>query len=200
MQMTTLFGAAGTLVGLVRAVPQLIRILRARDAHGVSVDTAATSAIVSSGWATYGVLTSQPAVTFATGASAVVFVAITIFSLRYGRSAREFRAAPIWFVVLASAVALAGSRGLGVLLPVSVLIANLPQVVIAFREADLSALSPATWMLSVADGVVWLGYSLAGGDGSILLFGMLQTTTSGVIVARRWAWQMRGGRMLESDA
>jgi uncharacterized protein with PQ loop repeat len=195
LELTTVFGAAGTVIGLVRAVPQLVRILRAKDAHGVSVDTAATSAIVSAGWATYGVLTDQPAVALATGSSAVVFTAITIAALFYGRRAREFRAAPVWLLVLAGALALAGSRGLGVLLPVSVLVANMPQVITSFRESDLSALSPLTWTLSVADGVVWLGYALAGGDDSILLFGILQASTSSVIVARRWMWQdkERGG-------
>jgi uncharacterized protein with PQ loop repeat len=194
MELTTVFGAAGTVIGLIRALPQLVRILRARDAHGVSVDTAATSAIVSAGWATYGALTDQLPVALATGSSAVVFAAITAAALHFGRRAREFRAAPVWLLVLAGALALAGSRGLGILLPVSVLVANMPQVITSFRESDLSALSPATWTLSVTDGVVWLCYALAGGDRSILLFGILQTTTSSVIVARRWLWK-RGQRV-----
>jgi uncharacterized protein with PQ loop repeat len=61
-----MLGTLGTAIGLVRAVPQLVRLLRTREAHGVSVDTAATSSVVSLGWATYGVLTKQPYVTFVT--------------------------------------------------------------------------------------------------------------------------------------
>jgi uncharacterized protein with PQ loop repeat len=193
MEATTILGALGTLIGLVRAVPQLVRLLRARDAHGVSLDTAATSSIVSFGWATYGVLTEQPAVTLATGASGIVFAIITVVAARLGRSARELRAAPVWFVVLLAAVLVQGSDALGLLLPVSVLIANVPQIAAAFRERDLTGLSIGTWSLSMSDGLVWGAYALVSGDTSILVFGVLQLTTSATIVVRRWSWERRGG-------
>lgn len=193
MEATTILGAFGTLIGLVRATPQLTRLVRARDAHGVSLDTAATSSIVSFGWATYGVLTEQPAVALATGASGIVFAAITVVAERLGRSTRELRAAPIWFLVLASAAALRGSDGLGFLLPISVLVANVPQIAAALREHDLTGLSTGTWLLSVSDGLVWGLYALASGDTSILVFGVLQLTTSSAIVLRRWWWERHGG-------
>ena len=44
---TVEIGTPGTLIGLVRALPQLLRLVRERNAHGVSLDTAATSSIVS---------------------------------------------------------------------------------------------------------------------------------------------------------
>ena len=188
MDAAVLLGAAGTLIGLVRALPQFVRLFRTRDAHGVSLDSAATSSIVSFGWATYGVLTEQLPVTLATGSSGVVFAFITVLALRLGRRPSEFRAAPVWFVVLAVAVAGAGATGLGVLLPVSVLVANGPQLLVAFREADLTGLSAATWSLSSSDGAVWLTYALVTGDRAILVFGILQLTTSAAIVVRRWTW------------
>lgn len=181
-------GALGTLVGLVRAMPQLIRLAKTRDAHGVSLDTAATSSIVSFGWATYGVLTDQLPVTLATGSSGVVFALITLFALRLGRRMTELRAAPAWLVVLATVGFLAKADGLGILLPVSVLVANLPQLVVAYRESDLTGLSVSTWSLSIADGTVWAVYAVVTGDTAILVFGILQLTTSGAIVARRLAW------------
>src|SRR5690349_1685677 len=70
----TVWGAMGAGLGLVRAVPQLLRLIRTHDSRGVSLDTLVTGAIVSLGWATYGLLTEQPIVSAATGASAVVFV------------------------------------------------------------------------------------------------------------------------------
>ena len=42
---------AGTAIGLTRALPQLIRLLRTRDAHGVSADSAGTTSVMSVGWA-----------------------------------------------------------------------------------------------------------------------------------------------------
>jgi uncharacterized protein with PQ loop repeat len=189
MDAAAVLGALGTMVGLVRALPQLIRLLRTGDVHGVSLDSAATSSVVSFGWATYGLLTDQLAVTLATGSSGVVFLLITSVALRRGRSVTELRAAPIWFVVLVAAASFAGDRGLGVLLPVSVLVANVPQLLVAYREADLTGLSLSTWLLSVTDGAVWTAYALVTGDAAILVFGVLQLSTSGAIALRKWSWQ-----------
>ena len=184
-------GALGTLIGLIRALPQLVRLLRTRNAHGVSLDTAATSSFVSFGWATYGILTDQLPVTLATGSSGVVFAFITLLALKLGRRVNELRTAPIWLIVLVVVAVAAEAPGLGVLLPISVLVANVPQLVVAFREADLADLSQSTWMLSMSDGAVWATYALVTGDVAILVFGALQLTTSGAIVARRWTWARR---------
>ena len=188
MTIPSIFGALGTLLGLVRAMPQLVRLLQAREAYGVSVDTSATSAIVSFGWAVYGLLTDQPYVSLATGSSGLIFSAITIFALRYGRRLREFKVAPLWLGVVLLTGLLTGKSGLGILLPLSVLIANLPQLWIAFKESNLADLSLGTWVLSMTDGLVWGGYALGQGDVPIMLYAILQLTTSGLIVAAK---QMR---------
>ena len=184
----SLFGGLGTLVGLIRALPQLARLVRTRDVHGVSIDSTAASAAISFGWATYGLWTEQLPVTLATASSGVVFLLITILALRLGRTPRELKAAPVWMVVLVLSGALGGAPALGVLLPISVLVGNLPQVITAYRERDLSGLSLTTWSLSVTDGLVWGGYSLITGDLAIGVFGVLQTVTSFLIVERRLAW------------
>ena len=189
--MTGLLGGMGTLVGLVRALPQLVRLARQRDAHGVSLDTAATSSIVSFGWATYGVWTDQPPVALATGASGIVFAGVAVLAVRYGRRPSELRTAPVWLVVLFVAAAAQGSTGLGVLLPISVLVANVPQILAVFRESDLAGLSAATWVLSATDGLVWGTYAIVADDRPILVFGILQFTTSLIIVTRRWLWARR---------
>jgi uncharacterized protein with PQ loop repeat len=182
-------GGLGTVIGLVRALPQLIRLVRTRDAHGVSLDAAATSSFVSFGWATYGYLTDQLAVTLATGSSGVVFALIALVAFRFGRRLSELRAAPVWLVLLVGTGVVAGDAGLGFLLPVSVVVANGPQLLVAYRERDLTGLSLSTWLLSVSDGAVWTAYALVTGDVAILVFGVLQLTTSGAIVLRKWSWR-----------
>ena len=86
MDIASALGSAGTVVGLVRAVPQLLRLLRAREAFGVSLDTAATSSIVSFGWAAYGIMTGQPYVSFATGSSGIIFALVTFLAFTVGWS------------------------------------------------------------------------------------------------------------------
>src|SRR5512141_207763 len=144
MNVVSLLGSAGTVLGLIRAVPQLIRLVRAREAYGVSLDTAATSSIVSFGWATYGLWSHQPYVVFATGSSGLIFAIITVLALRFGRRIQEFKVAPFWLVILIVAGALFRKNGLGVMLPVSVLASNLPQLWVAHKERDLRDLSLGT--------------------------------------------------------
>jgi uncharacterized protein with PQ loop repeat len=193
MTVAVLFVTFGTAVGLVRALPQLLRLLRGRDARGVSADAAATTSVVSLAWTAYGLLTGQGAVASASGASAVMFALVAAAALRLGRSPRELRAAPVWLAVLTAAGAVGGARGLGFLLPVSVLVANGPQLLVAWRERELSALSLGTWRLAVLEAVVWGAYGLAAGDRSIVLYGTLHLATSGAIVALRLAKAGRDG-------
>lgn len=194
MTSLSILGALGTLIGLVRAVPQLARLLRTRQAYGVSVDTAATSSIVSFGWATYGLLTHQLYVSLATGSSGVVFAIITVMALRFGRRVREFAVAPIWLVVLLAAGGLAGQAGLGIVLPISVLAANVPQLWVAYHEGNLADLSLGTWLLSIADGLVWGVYTLIQPDMAIMVFAGFQLTTSGLIVALKLAHMLKQSR------
>lgn len=191
MTAAAILGAIGAVVGLVRAFPQLIRLGLTGDPHGVSVDTAATSSAISFGWATYGFLTDQMPVALATLSSGVVFFLITVMALSLGRHVNEMKTAAVWACVLIVVGVVWTEDGLGVILPLSILAGNVPQVVTAFREADLTGLSTGTWLFSVLDGLVWGAYSAVTGDRSIAAFGILQTTTSGMIVARRITWQRR---------
>ncbi|MBE0671113.1 MAG: hypothetical protein IH588_11035 [Anaerolineales bacterium] len=183
MNIASILGSAGTVIGLIRAVPQLVRLLRAREAYGVSLDSAATSSIVSFGWAAYGLLTDQVYVSFATGSSGLIFAIITFFALRFGRNLKEFRVAPFWFVVLLLSGMLFGKNGLGIMLPISVLAANIPQLWVAYKEGNLTDLSLGTWVLSITDGLVWGIYSIIQHDISIMIFGFFQLITSGSIVS-----------------
>ena len=155
MDTASVLGMVGTLIDLVRATPQLARLVRAQKAFGVSVDASGTSCMVSLGWTIYGVMTAQPYVTLASGIMAFIFFIITVTALRLGRSAREFRIAPIWLVILLASGLSFGKTGLGAALSVSALASNIPQIRVAYREANLSGLSLGTWLLALSGGLVW---------------------------------------------
>ena len=191
MNIIALLGMLGTIIGLVRALPQLIQLLKARQAHGVSVDTAGTSSVVSFGWAAYGLLTDQAYVTLATGSSGIIFALIVIFAIRFGRSTKEIRVTALWILVLVLSKVLWGVNGLGIALPLSVLVANAPQIMVAYREGDLSDLSLGTWLLSLSDGLVWGAYALFSRDYSILAYGIFQLITSGAIAAFKISHQRK---------
>ena len=176
------------VIGLVRALPQFLRLRTLADAHGVSLDAVATSCVVSFAWATYGALTEQWAVALASALTGSVFAAISVLALKLGRRVKELRAAPLWLAGVTVALAVAGSTGLGVLLVAGALVANTPQVIVAFRERDLTGLSPSTWALTASDGLVWTLYGAVTGDIPILVNNLFQFSTSLTILVRRLVW------------
>lgn len=183
MDIPSILGLIGTLIDLVRATPQLARLLRARKSFGVSVDTFGTSFVVSLGWTAYGIITHQPYVTLASGIMASFFFIITLVALRFGRRVREFRIAPIWLAVLFVAGAFFGKTGLGLMLSVSALISNIPQIRVAYKEENLSGLSLSTWLLTLSGGLVWGLYAILQHDLTIITSAFFQSITSGVIIA-----------------
>jgi uncharacterized protein with PQ loop repeat len=191
MILTSVLGTFGTVLGLVRAMPQLVRLLRAREAFGVSVDTAATSAVCSFSWVVYGVLTQQFFFSLASGLTGLIFALIALFAVRFGRRVTELRVAPFWLVVLVLAGIVAGQNGLGLVLAISVLVANLPQLWLALRERNLTDLSLGTWAISTIEGLIWLVYALLRQDLAIIVSAFFQALTSGLIVAAKLARQAR---------
>ncbi len=182
MDTPSILGLIGTLLDLIRAAPQLGRLIRARKSFGVSVDTSGTSCVVSLGWTVYGVVTNQPFVTLASGVMASFFFIITVVALRLGRSVSEFRIAPLWLIILLAAGLSFGTNGLGAVLSVSVLASNIPQIRVAYNEKNLSTLSLETWLLSLTGGVVWGFYGILGIDFSIIASAFFQVTTSIMII------------------
>lgn len=202
MNITSILGTFGTILGLVRAMPQLVRLLRAREAFGVSVDTATTSAICSFSWVVYGVLTDQFYFSLASGLTGLIFALITLFALRFGRQVKEFKVAPIWFAVLLLAWVVAGKNGLGLVLAISVLVANIPQLWLAYQESNLTDLSLGTWSISTIEGLIWLTYALLHQDMAIIVSAFFQALTSGLIVALKVARQanmQRQGRTYKNS-
>jgi uncharacterized protein with PQ loop repeat len=165
--------------------------LRAQEAFGVSVDTAATSAICSFSWVAYGILTDQFYFSLASGLTGLIFALIALFALRFGRQVKEFKVAPIWLAVLLLAGAVAGKNGLGLVLAISVLVANIPQLWLAYKESNLTDLSLGTWSISTMEGLIWLTYSLLRQDMAIIVSAFFQAMTSGLIVALKLAHQAK---------
>lgn len=182
MNFISTLGLTGTVIDLLRAAPQLVRLLRERKSFGVSVDTSGTSCVVSLGWTTYGIITHQIFVAIASGAIASLFFIITMAALRLGRSAREFRVTPLWLLVLLSAVIFFGKNGLGLMLSISALISNVPQIRVAYKEENLSGLSLGTWLLTLSGGLVWFVYGFLNSDLTIMVSTFFQSVTSAIII------------------
>lgn len=199
MDKMSLFSIIAISLGMARSLPQLIQLLRTRQAHGVSVDTAATGMTVSIGWTVYGFLTHQPAISLASIATAVNAGLIAIIALKFGRQVNEIRIAPVWMAVLLAMCGIGGAAGLSIVLPVSVLASNLPQVWIAYKEQNLTDLSLGMWLLAFSEGLLWGGYGLVQGDLSVLLNNGFLLLTSGIIIFLK-VMHMRAVRQPQTEA
>jgi uncharacterized protein with PQ loop repeat len=93
--------------------------------------------------------------------------------------------------VLLLVAVVAGKNGLGLVLAISVLVANIPQVWLAYKESNLTDLSLGTWLISTTEGLIWLTYSLLQKDISITVSAFFQVLTSGLIVTLKLARQAR---------
>ena len=86
---------------------------------------------------------------------------------------------------------IAGKNGLGMVLPVSLLATNIPQLWVAYEEGNVADLSLGTWLLSVADGLVWGVYSLFQEGISIMVNAFFQLATGGLIVTLKLLHEAR---------
>lgn len=183
MDLISIPALTGTFIDVIRATPQLARLIRERKSFGVSVDATSTGCIVSLGWTAYGIITGQPYFTLASGIMAGFLFAITLFALRFGRSSREFRIAPFWFMALFGVTLFSGKAGLGLLLSIGALISNIPQIRVAYKEENLSGLSLTTWLLTLSSGLLWGLYAGLQHDPTIITSAFLQSLTSVIIIA-----------------
>jgi uncharacterized protein with PQ loop repeat len=136
-------------------------------------------------------LTDQFYFSLASGLTGLIFALITLFALRFGRQVKELKVAPIWFTVLFLVGVVAGKNGLGLVLAISVLVSNIPQVWLASKESNLTDLSLGTWSISTIEGLIWLTYSLLQQDIAIIVSAFFQAMTSGLIVALKLARQAK---------
>jgi len=80
------FGVVAGLCSMASFVPQIIKILKERDAESVSLRMYAVTTIGFSCWTTYGALSGSWPVTLANAVCLVLVLIILILRLRFGGS------------------------------------------------------------------------------------------------------------------
>lgn len=78
------FGVAAGLCSMASFVPQILKILRERDASGVSLRMYAVTTIGFICWTTYGALSGSWPVTLANAVCLVLVSVILVLRLRFG--------------------------------------------------------------------------------------------------------------------
>ena len=104
----------------------------------------------------------------------------------------------MWLVVLTLCGSVGGALGISLVLPISVLAANIPQVRVAYREGNLTDLSLGTWALAMTEGFLWVGYGIAQRDVSVLVNNSFQVITCAMIVTLKLMHMIRSAKQKES--
>ena len=166
--MATTLGVIGTVLGILRAWPQVRGIAVHRRTAGVSVQTWALTLLNNASWLTLGVIIGAVPIVISNLLSAVGSIAVLtaiqrqLPQKRLGRSA----AAALAGVALIGLTSLGGPAALTVLATMLAVSMFVPQLLLVLRSGA-AGVSVTTWLVSAVSAGVWLLYAFALGRPSI---------------------------------
>lgn len=182
--MLTAVVIAANVLGGAMAIPQARKLLRSRRVEGVSPVWAAVSVTVNAAWVPYGIAVGDLGIVPVSVVSVVAYLAIAIGICRFG-SATPLR---VIMPMIASSVAVLavpalvlvarGWAAAGVALGLLYGVQLAPAVVAVYRNADVSGVSAATWVIAFVEAALWGVYGLGRLDA-----GLVSLAASGMIMA-----------------
>jgi len=176
----SVLAVVASTIFLVRLLPQPLRMARTGWTGGVSGLAALNGLVADVAWLSYGLAAGLAAVWLVSVAAMVPAVWLAVL-LRQRIGRRDVALAAAWAAVLVGC-ALAGVLGAG--LAAGVVVTQGPAVGRALRDRDLSGISPATWWVSVADGLSWGAYGLAVHDGALQGYCVVLVTSAALVLGR----------------
>lgn len=187
--MVVVAGWAVACLTAVRAVPQLVKVVRLRSGRGgVSAEAAAVNVALYVPWVVYAVATSKPAVLFANAAGAVVYTALTATAIRYGAPAQALVRPGLLAVGLAVAGVLGGPAAAAAATVVGPVMYGVPQIRDALRSASVATLSPVTLALCAVEVLAWGAYGLVTNDSPMIVY---MGASAAVHVSTLVIWMVR---------
>lgn len=174
--MITLFGYAVAFASVVPDAAQLSRTVRRRTVSGLSPLTHTTYLMSWAAWLVYGVRLAEGPVILSSAVSVAVTAAMVILLHRLGALPRLRQLAlPLLVFTSAGALAWAAPRVGGVALAAAELTFFLPQLVAAFKQDDLSGLSPTAVVWELSTSLGWVVYTVAAGIAEAGVFSAVQS-------------------------
>ncbi len=164
-------GLAASVLGVVGALPQLLRTARTRDVAGLSLTAVACSAGSDLAWIAYS-LAMDLAIS-AGAAASLALVELTLAALlatRLGWPVRPFLIAVGWAAALGAVTLAGGWPALGLALPLSYGGRMAPAVWVAWRTHLPTGISRSCWLAVLAESVLWAVYGVAHHDRAITLY------------------------------
>lgn len=183
---------AATVLAATSLVPQVLKLIRTRVPDGVSATWAAFGVVTNLAWATY--LTSQslwlalPSVVMIVAGYGATFVILR----RLRASVRpSLRLATAWMVTLGAIGWIGGWATLGTVLGFSYAVQVSPGVWTAYRTHRPYGIAPATWIITLIEGLLWGYYGWWHADAPLMIFAVIAGLASTVMLARYGATRRR---------
>jgi MtN3 and saliva related transmembrane protein len=181
----TTLGVIGTVLGVLRAWPQVREIVVRRQTAGVSVQTWALTLLNNASWLLLGVIIGAVPIVISNLLSAVGSIAVLTAIQRQlprQRLARSACAAVVG-AALVGLTSIGGATALTALATVLAITMFMPQLFLVLRSGAVGV-SVTTWLLSAVCAAVWLFYAFALGRPSIAVCQVVILPASLVITQR----------------
>jgi uncharacterized protein with PQ loop repeat len=188
-------GLAVVATGLaaIFLIPQIVRLVRHRDASGVSPVWAAFGVLTNLAWVVYLAVEGMWIATLAPALAVVSYGVVLAAVTRVDQSRRWVWWSVAYGLVFVVVSTGGGSTAAGLLLAVTPAIQLAPEVTAVYRKARPSGVSPTTWTLALAEALCWGGYGVLVTDPALVGYGVF-TSLGALLVLARW-WVRCGPRL-----
>ena len=180
-----IFVVVATAIAWWSLIPQIRKLVRTRDATGVSSTWPAIGLVSNAGWTAY-LLAQRLWAAAPSTAVMTVFYGLVLWAL--ARSARplgrSLAAGGLWAATLTVTGFVGGWGALGLMLASAYLIQFGPAVVAAFRSRRPSGVSPLTWAIIGVESMLWGTYGLFNNDVPIMIYGGVGASGAALILGR----------------
>lgn len=179
-------------LALSQPIPQIVRLVRSRSVAGVSAATTWLGVTINATWIAYGAARDLLPIVVVSVIYLAGWLAIAAL-LVAGGNRRGVPTALAAAVAFAGVGAVAGWAAVGTVLGLVVAVQFIPQIRAAWTTIDLAGLAPGTYVVCLADGIIWGGFGVAVADAPLVLYGVLMAAAAIAVLVpqRRWARQLR---------
>lgn len=174
-----------TVATLTFLVPQVVKLVRTRDASGVSSTWPAFGVVANVGWVAYLVHQSLWMSVVAPLGTALGYAATLVILRRVGSPLTDsaVRGATL-ASVLVTITTLGGWDALGVALGLSHAVTITPSIWSAYRTRVPSGVSAGTWGLGLIEALLWGVYGWYHADAGIVTFAIVALLGAALMLAR----------------
>jgi len=178
---------SASVLGSGMALPQALKLARTQNVDGVSAVWIGVSMAINIWWTIYAVHEAVWALLPVSVVSLTLYLGMAVIYLRsVGKSSIPGFAVGAFVLGMAPLPALlfGGWEAAGLAIGLSYGIQLSPAVFAAYRTRDLAGVSPGTWMISLAEALLWLAYGAIIADAALLAGGTVGTVMAAAILMR----------------